>query len=91
MEDILFVPYVDQVFDFRNMHRLKSFDEEPKLSREGTLCRELAKQHSTPRAVNAGTGLQGAHFPSAVSGAGISAHHLQNHLLAAALTQERVL
>lgn len=86
MEDILFAPYVDQVLDFG-----ESFDEESKLSREVTLCRELAKQHSTPRAVNPGTGLQGGHLFSAVSGAGISGHHLHKNLLAVALTQEMVL
>lgn len=70
------MPYVGQALDFRDMHRLKGFNEESKLSREVTLCRELAKQHSALRAVNPGTGLQGAHLPSAVSEAEISAHHL---------------
>lgn len=36
------------------------------------------------------TGLRGAHLSSAVSGGGMSAHHLQNSLLAAALTREMV-
>lgn len=86
MGDILFVPYVHQVLDFR-----ESFDEESKLSRGVIPCRELAKQHSTLRAVNSGTGLQGGHLSSAVSGAGISAYYLHNNLLAAALSQEMVL
>lgn len=75
---------------FRDTHKLKSLDEELNLSRGGTLCREPAKWHAAPGAVTPQHCLAAGSPSSAVSGEGISVHHLQNSFLSAALTQETV-